>query len=74
MKTLILSSTKTYFIKQTSGGSLADLESELLLLPRGRRSLPPSSMRKTSGALGDLFCGDTVMQCGVWLNRLFPLR
>ena len=58
----------------SSGGAFSDLESALLLL-RARRSLPPaSSVRKTSGAMGDLFCGDSVVECGVWLNKLFPLR
>ena len=61
------------WVQHSNRPALADLE-RALLLGRGRRSLPPGSMRKTSGAMGDLFCGDTVMQCGVWLNRLFPLR
>ena len=62
----------------SSGGlrdPLADLESALLLpMQRARRSLPPSTVRKTSGAVGALFCGDSILECGVWLNKLFPLR
>ena len=63
----------------SSGGDLrdplADLENALLQpAQRARRSLPPSSVRKTSGAVGALFCGDSILECGVWLNKLFPLR
>ena len=24
--------------------------------------------------MSSLFCGDSLFECGVWLNRLFPLR
>ena len=42
------------------------------VLRRVPRSLPPSSLRRE--AVEGLFCGDSVMECGPWFNRLFPLR
>jgi hypothetical protein len=40
---------------------------------RGRRSIY-SRVFLTTDSIGALFCGDSVVECMAWTNRLFPLR
>ena len=49
----------------------ADVET---VIPRSPRVPRHSAPRPTVGSLGALFCGDTIFECGQWLNDLFPLR